>query len=127
MATAQMIADDIALSRAMLDADRAHPELEALHAGAEHHHVPLRAGRPARAIAPDADEYLNALNKALLERIQRVGETFVSNAVVRGRFLLRACIVNFQTGVADVDAVPEITARLGREVDAALRSSRGDA
>jgi aromatic-L-amino-acid/L-tryptophan decarboxylase len=52
---------------------------------------------------------------------------FVSNAVVRGRFLLRACIVNFHTGGADVAAVPEITARLGREVDAALRSSRSDA
>jgi len=37
--------------------------------------------------------------------------------------VLRACIVNFHTGEADVDALPEIVARLGRAVDAALRNS----
>jgi hypothetical protein len=46
---------------------------------------------------------------------------FVSNAVVRGRYLLRACIVNFHTADADVDAIPEIVVRLGREVDAGMR------
>jgi hypothetical protein len=68
------------------------------------------------------DPYLNALNEALLERIQSSGEAFVSNAVVRGRYLLRACIVNFHTGAADVDALPEIVVRLGREVDARMRA-----
>ena len=64
--------------------------------------------------------YLNRLNEAVLERIQRSGEAFVSNAVIRGRYVLRACIVNFNTTSADVAAVPEIVARLGREVHGTL-------
>ena len=51
----------------------------------------------------------------------RSGEAFVSNAVVRGQYVLRACIVNFHTAAADVEAVPEIAVRLGREVDRELR------
>jgi len=53
--------------------------------------------------------------------MQRGGEAFVSNAVVHGRFVLRACIVNFHTSEADVAAVPEIAVRLGAELDARLR------
>jgi hypothetical protein len=60
-------------------------------------------------------------NRELLDRLQRGGETFVSNAVVGGRFVLRACIVNFHTSRADVEAVPEIVARVGRAVDSELR------
>jgi len=55
---------------------------------------------------------------------QRSGEAFVSNAVSGGTYVLRACIVNFHTGEADVDALPEIVARLGRAVDGELREGR---
>jgi len=61
------------------------------------------------------------LNRELLERMQRSGEAFVSNAVVNGRYLLRACIVNFNTDRTDVEAVPEIAARLGRDIHRRLR------
>jgi hypothetical protein len=61
------------------------------------------------------------LNQTLLDRLQRSGEAFVSNAVVNGRYLLRACIVNFHTDSSDVEALVEIVVRLGREVDAELR------
>ena len=43
--------------------------------------------------------------------------SFVSNAVIGGRYLLRACIVNFHTEQADVEAVPAIVARVGRAMD----------
>jgi glutamate/tyrosine decarboxylase-like PLP-dependent enzyme len=66
---------------------------------------------------------LNRLNEALLDRLQRGGELFVSNAVVHGRYVLRACIVNFHTTRADVDAVPAIVERYGREIDGRLRPS----
>ena len=36
--------------------------------------------------------------------LQRGGEIFVSNAVIGGRYALRACIVNFHTTAADVEA-----------------------
>ena len=67
------------------------------------------------------EPYLDALNERLLDRIQRGGEAFVSNAVIGGRYVLRACIVNFHTGAADVEAVPGIVARLGSALDAELR------
>ena len=41
--------------------------------------------------------------------------------MVNGRFALRACIVNFRTSMADIDALPTLLARLGREADAMLR------
>jgi aromatic-L-amino-acid/L-tryptophan decarboxylase len=69
----------------------------------------------------DIESYLDSLNRELLDRLQRGGETFVSNAVVNGHYVLRACIVNFHTTKADVEALPEIVVRIGREVDASLR------
>jgi glutamate/tyrosine decarboxylase-like PLP-dependent enzyme len=51
----------------------------------------------ARAAEPRVAEYLNELNKRVLERCQSGGEAFVSNAVIDGRYVLRACIVNFNT------------------------------
>ena len=67
------------------------------------------------------EEYLNRLNEALLDAIQRGGEAFVSNAVVAGRYVLRACIVNFHTTRDDVEAIPGIVVRLGRELDHRMR------
>jgi hypothetical protein len=64
---------------------------------------------------------LDALNREILSRLQAGGEAFVSTAVIDGRFLLRACIVNFRTSQEDVEALPEIVVRLGRSVDAELR------
>ncbi|HEY3202405.1 MAG TPA: hypothetical protein VGL03_01985, partial [Thermoanaerobaculia bacterium] len=72
---------------------------------------------------PEAEDYLNDLNRELLDRLQAGGEAYASNAVVNGRFLLRACIVNFRTRLADVEALPEIVARLGREIDSSKRPS----
>jgi hypothetical protein len=66
-------------------------------------------------------DYLDRLNREILSRVQAGGEAFVSNAIVAGAYYLRACIVNFRTDRGDVEALPEIVARLGRAADAALR------
>jgi glutamate/tyrosine decarboxylase-like PLP-dependent enzyme len=114
----QMIADDMALSRAMAAAIDRHPELELLTQALSittFRYVPqdLREHGDADLVEP----YLNELNGALLEALQRSGELFVSNAVIRGRYALRACVVNFPTDVADVEAVPDIVARHGAALD----------
>ena len=75
----------------------------------------------SKAGEPSVERYLDSLNQELLDRLQRGGEAFVSNAVVHGRYLLRACIVNFHTTRADVEAVPEIVTRIGRATDSELR------
>jgi glutamate/tyrosine decarboxylase-like PLP-dependent enzyme len=117
-----MIHDDIRLSQELADAVRRHPELEFATQSLSittFRYVP--AELRALVGSPDVERHLDALNRELLDRMQRSGEAFVSNAVVDGRYLLRACIVNFNTDQADVQAVPEIAARLGREIDRHLR------
>jgi aromatic-L-amino-acid decarboxylase len=120
----KMISDDILLSQAMADAIGRHPELEVVTQNlsiATFRYIPadLRTRLGNEAV----EGYLDALNRELLDRIQRGGETFISNAVIRGRYVLRACIVNFHTNFADVEAVPEIVARIGEELDQRLRPS----
>jgi aromatic-L-amino-acid/L-tryptophan decarboxylase len=119
----QMIGDDIRLSQAMADAVRGHAELEFVTQSLSittFRFVPPHV-RPS-AGTPETEKYLDALNREVLDRLQRGGEAFVSNAVIGGRYVLRACIVNFHTTRADVEAVPEIVARVGRTVDSELRS-----
>ena len=70
---------------------------------------------------PDREPYLHQLNQELLTRVERSGEAFLSNAMVDGRFALRACIVNFRTSLADIEALPDLLARHGHEVDRMLR------
>ena len=114
----QMIGDDMRLSRAMAEAVEAEPELElftqALSITTFRY---LPADLRARAAEPRVLEYLNDLNQRVLENSQQGGQAFVSNAVIEGRYLLRACIVNINTQLADVQAVPGIIVRLGRELD----------
>jgi aromatic-L-amino-acid decarboxylase len=121
----RMIADDIRLSRAMAEAVGHHAELELATqclSITTFRYVPLDLR--ARVGEELAERYLDALNRELLDRLQRGGEAFVSNAVIDGRYVLRACIVNFHTTSADVDALPDIVARTGRIVDSELRRAR---
>jgi glutamate/tyrosine decarboxylase-like PLP-dependent enzyme len=118
----RMIGDDIRLSRAMAAAVSRHPDLELMTQDLSittFRYVPrdLQRNIPGEEL----DRHLDALNRELLDRLQRGGELFVSNAVIGGRYALRACIVNFHTDLADVEALPEIVARVGQGVDADLR------
>jgi aromatic-L-amino-acid/L-tryptophan decarboxylase len=67
---------------------------------------------PAEARADGAA--LDALNKALMERIQTGGEAFVSGTMVGGRFALRACVLHDGTRDRDIDALVEVVRREGR-------------
>ena len=114
----RMIGDDMRLSQRLYALVDAHPELEALTQGLS---ITTFRYVPANLRGGENENYLNQLNEALLERIQASGEAFVSNAVIGGRYALRPCIVNFHTREADVEALPELVVRLGRQVDAELR------
>jgi hypothetical protein len=65
--------------------------------------------------------YLNDLNRELLTRLQQGGEAYLSNAVIGGKYALRACIVNFRTTHEDVEALLPIVVCIGNAVDKALR------
>jgi aromatic-L-amino-acid/L-tryptophan decarboxylase len=119
---ARMIGDDIRLAGRLFDHVRRRPDFEAFTLGlsiATFRYVPADL-RP-RVGEPGVEAHLDALNRALLDRVQKSGDAFVSNAVIGGRYVLRACIVNFHTGEADVDALPDIIAAHGADLDAALR------
>ncbi len=73
-----------------------------------------------RTREPEIAAKLNKLNEAILDKLQTGGEAFVSNAVMNLEgvevFALRLCIVNFHTSRADIEALPELVVRLGREI-----------
>jgi glutamate/tyrosine decarboxylase-like PLP-dependent enzyme len=119
----EMIRDDILLSRKLFHLAEAHPELEAFT-----HNLSITTFRyrpsDLKINHEDIETYLNELNSELLTRLQQGGEAFVSNAVLDGKYLLRACIVNFRTGLKDIEELPEIICRIGREVHQEMASKR---
>jgi glutamate/tyrosine decarboxylase-like PLP-dependent enzyme len=118
----RMIGDDIRLSRAMADAVARYPELQLMTQDLSittFRYVPVDLR--TRLGEDPVERHLDALNRELLDGMQRGGEAFVSNAVIGGRYVLRACIVNFHTNLADVEAVPAVAVRLGRALDAQTR------
>jgi len=120
----KMIADDIGLSKAMGRAIGNHKELQLVTQNLSittFRYVPLDLQSNGRKEKVEA--YLDVLNRELLDRLQRSGETFVSNAVIEGRYLLRACVVNFHTTQTDVEVLPAIVTRIGHTVDAELRKT----
>jgi len=116
----RMIRDDMEVARHLDHLVRKHEDLQA-----HSRNLSVTTFRFAPAdlamAAPAAESYLNELNQELLNRLQAGGEAYVSNAVIDERFLLRACVVNFRTDRRDMEALVEIVARHGRELDAAMR------
>lgn len=84
--------------------------------------VPAGAGREFEEGAGDDDERVRAgarldeLNERVMRRVQRGGEAYVSNAILRGRFALRASITNFRTTRRDIDLTLDAVRRAAREV-----------
>jgi glutamate/tyrosine decarboxylase-like PLP-dependent enzyme len=104
----RMIRDDIALARELCDLVEKQEELEMLT-----HSLSITTFRYVGA-KPRDEKYLNELNAAILEKLQEDGGVYPSNAVISGRFAIRACIVNFRTQSADVRALVDATVAAGR-------------
>ena len=77
--------------------------------------LPLRAGQGSD------NATLDALNERLMIEIRRDGRTFPSNAVLGGRYSLRACFVNHRTEADDIDHLVDAAASLGSGLMASLR------
>jgi aromatic-L-amino-acid/L-tryptophan decarboxylase len=69
-------------------------------------------------VSSDASEDVrNRFNLALLKRMIARGRVYLSNAELKGKFCLRACIVNHLTKGSDIDAVvPEVLEAAGEIV-----------
>lgn len=102
---------DCDLARYLHDLTAAHPRLEP-------------TNDPELMIAtfryrPDDDRSpaaVDELNQRLMERLQHSGRVYPSNAVVGGRFVLRACIVNFRSEAEDIEALVDLAVRHGDDL-----------
>jgi glutamate/tyrosine decarboxylase-like PLP-dependent enzyme len=93
------ITRQVALTRTLQEKVRSNPALELCSAGP----LSVTCFRVRLAGGSAAEE--DALNRAVTERIQADGEVFLTSTILAGRVGLRACIVNFRTQDADLDAL----------------------
>ena len=117
----EMIRGDIGLARHLYELAMAHPELEAITHNLSittMRYIPmdLRAGIGSE----ETEAYLNRLNQLLLTYLEKSGEAFASNAQIKGKYALRFCIVNFRTSIDDIEEIPQLLMRLGRQAHADL-------
>ena len=117
----QMIAEDIRLAQEMFRRVPQYATLEAL--------TQSLSITTFRYVPPDLkgggekiESYLNELNEALLTQLQNGGEAYLSNAVIQGRYALRACIVNFRTSMEDVEALLPLVVRIGDALHTTMRT-----
>jgi aromatic-L-amino-acid decarboxylase len=113
------IAHDVALARYLAELVQEHDELQ-LMAPVElsiccFRYVP----RDLRGAVED--EYLDRLNERLMAAVQADGRVYFSNAVLRDRFVLRCCFVNFRTEAEHVEAAVAVATELGARLDAEMR------
>jgi aromatic-L-amino-acid/L-tryptophan decarboxylase len=96
----QSIKNDLAYARDLAEKIVNEPELELL-APVELSAVCFRyLGTGGRS---EGD--LNRLNPAILKEVNKKGRVYLSNATLRAKFCLRACIVNHRTKPEDLDVV----------------------
>jgi glutamate/tyrosine decarboxylase-like PLP-dependent enzyme len=116
----RMISDNVCLAGQLFERISQYPELQPFTRSLSittFRFVP----RDLNVGSEEIERYLDQLNCELLTRLQNSGEAYLSNAVVHGRFLLRACIVNFRSSSADVEQLLPLVVRMGKELDPALR------
>lgn len=108
----ELIGKDITLAQLLYEEARKHPDLEAVTQSLSI--TTLRYVPSGHAPGQLTEEYLNQLNEQLLNELQRSGEVFLSNAVVEGKYCLRACLVNFRTTAEDIEETVRIISESGR-------------
>ena len=112
------IAHDVALARYLYDLALGHEALEVVGPAPVLSITCFRyVPRELRGDA-SAEPYLNRLNDRLMSELQLDGRVFPSNAILDGRFALRACVVNFRTEATDMDALVERAVTLGAAMHA---------
>jgi glutamate/tyrosine decarboxylase-like PLP-dependent enzyme len=123
---AAAIRDDIAMAQYLAQRIEATAEFEML-APVElsiccFRYVPERLRRRLDGAA-DTEQHatinfeLNQLNERIMHAVQRGGDAYLSNAMLHGKFGLRACIINFRTTRKDIDITLEVVLQAGRQID----------
>ncbi|HEX7905354.1 MAG TPA: aminotransferase class V-fold PLP-dependent enzyme [Chitinophagaceae bacterium] len=111
----KMINEDIELSQYLFSEAQNHPELEAVTQNLSIttlRYIPTN-NKESNTLS---EGYINSINEKLLNKLQQGGKVFLSNAVIDGKYCLRACIVNFRTSKKDISEVIDIIINEGRNV-----------
>jgi aromatic-L-amino-acid/L-tryptophan decarboxylase len=103
------IAHDAALARYLGDLVAEHPDFEAMCEP----RLSICCFRYRPRDWAGTEEELDRLNERLMTAIHADGRVYCSNAVIDGRFGLRACIVNFRTEAPDLERLLAVAAELG--------------
>jgi glutamate/tyrosine decarboxylase-like PLP-dependent enzyme len=104
----ELITRDVRLAQALQERVQARTDFELAAAG------PLSI--TCFRYAPAGVDDLDALNRQLVEIVQREGRAFLTSTELDGRLVLRACIVNFRTTDADLDMLLDTIAEAGARV-----------
>jgi aromatic-L-amino-acid decarboxylase len=118
---AARVNEDIELARHLYDLVSRHPELEPCSQGLS---ITTFRYIPAE-LAPNAPRhrlYLDDLNQKILAELQDSGAAYPSHTTWRGAYVLRVCIVNFNTTRADIEALPALVAEIGARLHAERRT-----
>lgn len=109
-AYARRISHDAALARYLGELVEEHPDFELM--------TPVKLSICCFRYAPERlrgdEEALDRLNERIMTASQADGRVLCSNAVLDGRFCLRACIVNFRTEAEHMELLLEVAEELGR-------------
>jgi len=123
---AAAIADDIAMANYMAECVGQAPELELL-APVQlsiccFRYVPAKLRAELESATSDdqrqrVEAEINRLNEQIMYRVQRGGEAYLSNAMLRGKFALRACVINFRTTRADIDLTLQAVREVAQQIE----------
>lgn len=117
----KLISEDIQLAEFLFLLAEQHEELEAM---TQNLSITTFRYLPDNSKSNLEEEYLNTLNQVLLNELQLGGEVFLSNAIVQGKYCLRACVVNFRTSKKDIEEIVEIIIREGRKAHLKLLENK---
>src|SRR6185503_9057363 len=92
---ADAISEDIALAEYLGEVVSSAADFELL--------APVELSICCFRYVPRDEADLDKLNERIMERVQKGGRAYLSNATVNGHFALRACITNFRTTKNDID------------------------
>jgi aromatic-L-amino-acid decarboxylase len=109
------IAHDAALARYLGELVEEHPDFELMAPPS----LSICCFRYAPATLRGREEELDRLNERVMSAVMNDGRVYCSNAVLDGRFCLRACIVNFRTEAEHLELLLEVAAEHGARLAAA--------
>jgi aromatic-L-amino-acid/L-tryptophan decarboxylase len=68
--------------------------------------------------AEEINRVLDAMNERVMVELQREGNSYLSNARVRGHFALRGCVINYRTTERDMETLLEDVRRVAERIAA---------